>query len=38
LPEHENIIVYQGAESLAAHLTPESRAGKAMIERLKLSK
>lgn len=36
LPEHENIIAFDGIEAIAARLTPGSRAGKAMIERLKL--
>ncbi len=34
LPVHENVTVYEGAETRAAHLGPNSRGGKAILERL----
>lgn len=34
LPRHDNIIRYEGAESRAAHLTPKSRGGRAILEHL----
>lgn len=34
LPEHENIVAYSNGEARSAHLSPSSRGGKAIIERL----
>lgn len=34
LPKHRNIITYSGAESRAAHLSPESLGGRALLARL----
>lgn len=34
LPEHTNIIVYSNGESRGAHLSPASRGGRAIIDRL----
>lgn len=34
LPEHNNIIVYSSSEARSAHLSPASRGGRAIIERL----
>lgn len=36
LPTHENIIAYTGIEALAAHLTPNSPAGKTIMDHLTL--
>lgn len=36
LPEHENIVIYEGAETRAAHLTLDSRGGKAIARQLGL--
>ena len=34
LPEHDRIVRYRGAESRAAHLTPNSRGGRAILKHL----
>jgi hypothetical protein len=36
LPAHRNIVIYQGGETRAAHLTMSSRGGQAIAERLGL--
>lgn len=38
LPEHENITVYSNGEARGAHLSPSSRGGKAIIDRLSITK
>jgi hypothetical protein len=35
LPEHRNTVVYSGAETRAAYLTPNSRGGEAILKHLK---
>jgi hypothetical protein len=35
LSEHEHIVIYNGAENRAAHLTPKSRGGQAILTHLK---
>jgi len=37
LVEHENIVTYENVEARSAHLTPNSRGGKAIAERLGLN-
>lgn len=34
LPEHQNIVIYKGGETRSAHLTLQSRGGKAIAQRL----
>jgi hypothetical protein len=34
LPKHEGIVAYDGAEARAAHLTPNSRGGKLILDHL----